>query len=386
MDRIPKRLTNHAAAVLLVLITTSGLALAQTEGRNKPDTRRGYLAAQLGRTTQGSVVLLWVHPVEQGYDLLLARRAEDGALEDPQRLNREAGSVRYLPIDEARPVLATGVRDEVGVVWFDVKGHVQATVSTDGGRSFGGPHRLNGGVGRPEHAFAGADFAPDASLHVVWLDVRDAPVDLEEPAVLFTNRVTRNGAGQELDLSSAHTASVCGCCRPSVHVDRAGIEILFRNVDAEGWRDIHRITGSFDGVFGTPERVGPATWKIDGCPMAGAISKGDVAVWRDGSTGVPRIVSGTTATAALGVVIDAGKSGWAPLSPRWVFGDDASEPLLFVPGSPEGRLLASRGGTWEVVVPDMPAWCHTALVLEDQVLMVGDEFGRLRLEALDVAW
>lgn len=383
--RISIRITNRLAMLVLLLLMSAGHAHAQGEDRNKPDQRRGYLSPQFARTDAGSVVLLWVRPVENGHDLLIARRVADGALEAPQRLNREPGSVRHLTLDEARPVLATGSRDEVGVVWFDVRGHVRANVSTDGGRSFGGPHRLDAGPGRPEHAFAGADFAPDGSLHVAWLDARNAPVDLEEPALLYTSRVTRDGAGPERDLTSAHTATVCGCCRPSVRADRSGIEILFRNVEEEGWRDIHRITGTLSGDFGAPERVGPRTWKIDGCPMAGATSDGSIVVWKDGSVGRPRVVSGTT-TAALGLVIDAGRTGWIPSSPRWVGSDDGASSMMLIPGAPDGRLLALRGGRWEVVVANMPSWCHSALVLENQLLMVGDEYGRLRLEALDVTW
>lgn len=386
MHRRSRRIARVLLALLPLLLLCDATAFAQTGARNKPDERRGYLGPQLARTGAGSVVMSWVRPVSGGHDLLLARRAADGALEDPRRLNVETGSVRYLPLDEARPLLVTGPGDEVAVVWFDTAGHLQAVVSEDGARDFGGPYRVDAGPGRPEHAFAGADFARDGSLHVAWLDARKAPAGLEEPALLLLNRVTKEGAGRERDLTSQHTASVCGCCRPFVHVDRSGIEVLFRNTDPEGWRDIHRIRGSFDGEFGTPERIGPATWRIEGCPMAGPISDGAQALWRDGSTGRVRIVAGTSPTAALSVVLAADDANWTAVSPRWVDSDDERAPMLLVPGEPKGRLLAQRGGRWEVVVPDMPAWCHSALVLKDQLLMVGDEHGKLRLEALNVTW
>jgi hypothetical protein len=378
-----------ATPILLVacgLVPVADLAMAQAPARNKPDIRRGYFGPQIDRTGAGSVVMLWVRPVEGGHDLLVARRAADGALEEPRLLNGSSGEVRHLPIDEARPVLATGPGDEVGIVWFDQSGRVRANLSGDGGRTFAGPFTLDGSEGRPENAFAGASIGRDGHMHVVWLDARSAPVDHEEPAHLFHARVTLEGASGERDLTSAHTTSVCGCCRPAVRVHRGGIEIVFRNTDGEGWRDVHRIMGTFSGDFGAPERIGPATWKIAACPMSGPIPGEGTVLWRDGSAGRPRIVSGTTPTAALGLVIDAERSGWTPHSPRWVPTDDGSDPLLLVPGEPDGRVLARIGGRWEVVVPDLPAWCASAIVLQGQLLMVGDEHGRLRLEALDVAW
>lgn len=370
----------------LVAMVSAVDVTAQAPERNKPDIRRGYLGPQIARTGTGSVVMLWVRPVAAGHDLLVARRAADGALEEPRQLDAGEAAIRYLPLDEARPALVTGPADEVGVVWFDGTGRPRASLSHDGGRTFTEAFVLGSGPGRPENAFAGAAIGRDGRMHVVWLDARHAPAGHEEPAQLLYDRVSLDGPSGERDLTSAHTQSVCGCCRPSIRADRSGIEVVFRNTDAEGWRDVHRIVGTFDGAFGAPERVGPATWKIAACPMSGPIAGAGLVVWGDGSAGRPRVVSGTTATASLGLVIDAERSGWLPASPRWIASAEGDDALLLVPGEPDGRVLARRGGRWDVVVPDLPAWCRSAIVLEKQLLMVGDEHGRLRLEALDVTW
>lgn len=379
------------ALLLVALVVATGTvpprsASAQEDGRRTPDPRRGYVAPQLARNGEGSVVMAWLRPSEQGHDLLVARRTAAGALQEPRRLNEVPGSVRHLGLDEARFVLVGGPGDQFGLVWFDRDGHVVASLSRDGGRHFDGPFVVDDGEGRPENAFAGAALDRTGALHVAWLDARNAPVDMEEPALLLHAVVTAEGAGPEHDLSSEHTPSVCGCCRPFVVSGRDGVEVLFRNAGEDGYRDIHRVEQELDGSFAAPERVGPPTWKIAACPMSGPVSDGREVLWKDGSKGRPRLVLGTTDTAPLVEVFDSGRSGWGPLSPRFVERGDDPHALLLVPGVPHGRLFARRGGTWDVVVDEMPVWCRDAVVLEGQLLMVGDEHGQLRMEALDATW
>ena len=360
-----------------VPIFGQGSAVAQD--RRPVVERRGYVQPQAVSLEGNTALLVWARPVGSGHDLLVARREQTGALGDARRVNLQDGSVRVLGIDEARVAVAGDGGRRAGLAWFDVDGRLWAARSEDGGASFVRPVRLDGGAGRPEHAFVHATFDPDGVLHVVWLDARDAPKGMEEPARTFHAALTEHGAVPETDLTGDHFATVCGCCRPYVYADRFGVQVAFRAVDPEGYRDVHRMTRDRDGVWSDPVRVGPPLWKIDGCPMAGPITDGRQVIWRDGSQPLDRIVEGSAELAPVRNVVRLESPRVTLRSPRWVGASDRQ--LLLVPGTPHGRLLAREGGAWTVLADELPAWCHDALRLGDELLLLGDDQARLELQA-----
>ncbi len=360
-----------------------GPTLSQSEGRRRPPERRGFDGPVVDLDDQGQALFLWAHPVEGGHDLLLARRAPDGSLGDPVRVNPRSGSVRWWPLDEARPMLCTGEGGRVAVGWFDRSGRPWVARSTDGGRSFEAADSPSTAAGHEANAFVEGSFDPRGDLHVVWLDARLAPAGEEEPAHLFYRRWHDRRWGPEIDLSPDLERGVCGCCRPAVQARGEWVEVFFRARDAQGYRDIHRARRRGDVPFEAAERMGPPTWKIEACPMAGPVGLGERVVWLDGSTGETRLVENDSPTTRPREVLSV--EGFRPLSPRRVPAMGADDPLLLLPGEPFGRILQLHDGRWRVLVEQTPPWCHSAVVLDGQFLLVGDQQSRLKVDAVDLS-
>ena len=351
------------------------------QDRRVPVPRVGYEQVQVVPLQEDTAIFGWARPVAGGHDLLVARRGRDGAMGEARRLQGRPGSVRILDLDEARPALVSDGHSLVGAAWFDRQGRLWAARSSDGGRAFGAAMRIDDGPGHAAHAFVHAAFDDHGDLHVVWLDAREAPDDLEEPAHLYHATLTSDGATAETDLSSAFFDSVCGCCRPFVHVDRFGLKIDFRAIDERGYRDVHRRVRRPNGDWAPPVRIGPPLWKIAACPMSGPVGDTGAVIWRDGSQPVDRIVEGWPEGSTVRAILRPDDRTRAMRSPRWVGGTDRG--VLLVPGDPAGWLLQREGAGWTVLTDEAPSWCTDALRIRDQILLVGDEHGRLQLEAYD---
>jgi hypothetical protein len=128
-------------------------------------------------------------------------------------------------------------------------------------------------------------------------------------------------------------------------------------------------------------RIGPPLWKIAACPMSGPVGDTGAVIWRDGSQPVDRIVEGWPEGSTVRAILRPDDRGVAMRSPRWVGGTDRG--VLLVPGDPAGWLLQRDGAGWTVLTDEAPSWCTDALRIRDQILLVGDEHGRLQLEAYD---
>jgi hypothetical protein len=325
-DRLWRSSLAMRTAIGLALLVTMVTVLAsfawaqESEGRRRVDRRLGFESPQVALTTSGAVVMLWARPHGKGHDLFVSIRDAAGHFGEATRVNDRPGSVHALPIDEARPALATGANDRVAVGWVDDRGDIFAALGHENGRRFEAPVRVNARKGNPERNFISVALDDRGTVHVVWLDARNAK----------------------------------------------------------------RLGGELGGRFGEPERLGPATWKIDGCPMAGPVTDGERVLWRDGSTGKARIVEAFSATAPLQPLVRE-RDDWAPTgSPRLVDGASSAERVLLVPGRPYPRLLRRSAGQWSTWVDELPTWCLSAVILEGQLLMVGDQHGELQLEALDL--
>jgi hypothetical protein len=350
---------------------------AQTSG--KPAIQRGYLHSQFVKAADGGVDMLWVKLSAGGHDLFLARRSAAGALQNPAKVNSSEGDVMYLPIEQARPAVAAGPGDAVGVAWFDKTGQLMVGISRDKGRSFGPSVAVDPGHARPEQAFADVAFDASGTLFVTWIDVRDAPAGQEEPAQLYIARIDSDTNPAVVNLTGEFTASICGCCRPDLYIKGRDITASFRMVDADGYRDIHRVRTGSGLTASKPERMGGQMWKISGCPMAGPVSIGEFTWFLDGSTGTKRLMEASSPTAAAVQVSAASVAN--PRSPRLVIGSGGRGGMLYLPGKPYGQVLLRDGGSWSVLVEDVPYFCTDMALVDGQLLMVGDKDGGLWMEA-----
>ncbi len=159
-------------------------------------------------------------------------------------------------------------------------GDLFAWRSTDDGRTWSAPLRLNGVPASAREGLHGMGAAGD-TVAVAWLDLR-------APGTRIYAAVSRDGGttwSEGLAYQSP-SGTVCQCCHPSVAVSPRGeITVMFRNA-VEGARDLY-LTRSRDGgrTFEPAARLGSGTWKLEACPMDGGGLAFDergavVTVWR----------------------------------------------------------------------------------------------------------
>ena len=160
-------------------------------------------------------------------------------------------------------------------------GDLFAWRSTDDGRSWSAPVRLNGVAASAReglHGMAGAGTLVTA----VWLDLRAPGTQLRASV---SNDAGATWSDDRLVYESP-SGTICQCCHPSVAVSAKGdISVMFRNA-LDGARDLY-LTASHDGgrMFEPATKLGSGTWKLDACPMDGGAlvvdERGAIAtVWR----------------------------------------------------------------------------------------------------------
>ncbi len=372
-----------ALAMNLALFSIVADAWAQDEGRNKPRKRLGFVAPQLAMEEDGTLLMLWARQVGDGHELSIAYRPAHGEFSDPFSVTSGSGSVKIIEFDEFRPSITTGPKGAINVVWTDTKNNMMLATGSDHGRKFNSPVQLNGG-GQAARGFPAVAML-DKTVYAVWIDSRHAPANQEEPAHLYMASVNRGQVVEE-NITAELTPSVCGCCRPALVATRSGeLEVYFRNTDKDGYRDMFKMTRGVDGAWSKPVRLGPARWKIEGCPAAGPVVTAGGVVWRDMATGDALLVASRDPAIDLEQVGKSDDAHFFSHSPRRVHSREKM-PVVYAPGSPNGRAYGLRGGRWQVVMENVPEWCTDMAWLEGQVLMVGDIATELKLEARPVNW
>ena len=359
-------------AALRVLLPTAFLLGMHTQvfSHDIPDLGPGVYQPQILATPDGGLLLAWTSRGEPGCHLFL-RKSEGEGFAEPVRVNPSGQPLHSIPIDEMRPAFALGPENRVGLAWTNADFDIQAAVSLDGGRSFGAPLRLNQDDGEALQEFPDIAFGPDGILHAVWLDPRVAEDGLEEPADLYYGRI-EDGNVVETNLTASQDSSVCGCCLPDINVRTDGtLVVAFRNTTANGFRDPFRVVAGIDGQFGDPEPVSPPVWQIELCPVAGPITVDNTTLWFDGSTGRQRLLSAVDPARRPDVVLEDSDDTLLAYPPRRVSGTPESAPVLLVPATPSGYLLARQRGRWHVVDDGLPGWATSAAIHDGELILVG---------------
>jgi hypothetical protein len=384
----------------LVPLALGGCAAEQDPGVAPPPEPAGVDIAgfasrqvfepQLVAEADGTLLMVWRQRAEEGFDLFAARRTRQGSFSEATRINDEPGTVYTYPHDEMRPAIAVAADGQLAAVWADDRAQIRAAFGDRHGASWFPSFRLDQASSPAYRSFTAAGFDADGRLHAVWIDSRLAPqAGAEEPADLFYARVSKAASewGQvtEINLTADQEASICGCCRPDLETDPDGaVRAVFRNT-GEGYRDIFTISGNAEDGFEPPERVGPAAWRLEGCPMSGPLGLSPSGIdrgvlWRDASGGEWELKEGRSGSEEVELVFPEGVGDWKmALSPRSVA---ASPEVLLLPGRPTSRLITKREGTWELVRDDLPAWATSAAAVEAGLLVVGAVDGRLEAQVL----
>ncbi|HUP20261.1 MAG TPA: sialidase family protein [Gemmatimonadota bacterium] len=233
------------------------------------------------------------------------------------------------------PRIQTLAGGEVAVSWVDrardPAGDIVVSLSTDAGRSFSPPVRVNDDSGAAGQEYQDMTALPGGGVAIVWLDEREAdPGSPNEKQVYFTTSADCR-VFEPNEAVTSTPGGVCTCCRPGIAAGADGsLHVVYRDRDGESL--VLRVASRRPGAA----RFEPAVplslrgWRYPACPtdapsiVAGPGDRVRVA-WMD--------ASGGRATLWLASSADGGRS-FAPAEP--IEGQIDMAPIAMAPD-----LLAS---------------------------------------------
>lgn len=263
-----------------------------------------HLAPTAAVDKEGIVYIAWTASFEDKTDVLLARSEDGGRSFSHAKVVNDVPGVVAGGNSQVRPVVATGPKREIAVVWADSRSNprqlegldIYCAISKDGGQIFSPSVRVNDDQGMIPQSFSDVALDSNGHIYVVWLDSRtQSDSDQRQRDVHFAKSIDggktfRNNA----NVTATQKHGVCVCCRPDIWVSESGrIFVAFRNAK-ENIRDIY-LSKSEDGgnTFLPPMRVGYNNWELWGCPSDGpAITGFDnqlLVAWMDAQSGAGKI-------------------------------------------------------------------------------------------------
>jgi hypothetical protein len=308
-------------------------------------------------------------PASEAATLIWARgdlhysRSHDGGDSFPPGLvvNSVPGEVKAH--GESAPWLAFGPRQEILAAW-EGNGDIKFARSTNFGRSFQPPVRLDDGPEKAHASFLHLGAGADGTTAVAWLDFRRQGL-----AALYA--AVSKDAGGSWGANVQVADAVCPCCRPAVVAAPGGVvHVIWRHVYPTHVRDL-AVSTSRDGglTWSVPVRIAEDGWVLDGCPHSGpsalldggrltvawytgAGNRSSVRVARSSDEGRtwtaarevqggladanhPHLASGSAGTFLILQARDGSEdAGWGPMRP-WAgrLGEDGSVRLEALPGA-----------------------------------------------------
>lgn len=178
----------------------------------------------------------------------------------------------------ATAIVVTAIGGQIGK---GRDGDVLAWRSTDDGKTWHGPVRVNDTADSAREGLHAMASGADGSIWCVWLDLRD------KKSEIYAAVSKNDGATWEANqcVYRSPDGSVCECCHPSVIVNGNSVHVMFRN-SIGGDRDMYVTSSKDDGKSFSPgKKLGRGKWTLDACPMDGgmlaASPKGSLeTVWR----------------------------------------------------------------------------------------------------------
>lgn len=220
---------------------------------------------------------LWVAFVYGGHVYLSASSDKGRRFGAPLRVNAIAEDI-YAK-GENRPKLAFGPGGQIYLSWTQrlkkprFSGHIRFTRSVDGGKSFAKPLIVNDHRAATSHRFDVMAVNEQGDIYIAWLDKRD---------LLAAKKAGRayNGAALYYALSTDNGKSfrpnknimdnTCQCCRVAMAMDKDQLPvILWRNIYGDNIRDHALVKFTGREQAGIPVRASHDNWHIEGCPHHG---------------------------------------------------------------------------------------------------------------------
>lgn len=238
-------------------------ALVSLQSPAGPNAAEPHLAVR----KDGSVMMSWL---EQG--TLKLATLKGGRWSAPQTIvQRDDLFVNWADfpsvIEDRRGVLFAHWLQKSGKGTYSYD--VVATSSSDGGKTWRAPQRVNRDGKQAEHGFASLAPLPKGGIAVVWLDGREMTEGHGHDAEgSMTLRYGELDASLNLKSDSMLDARVCECCTTAMTMTSQGPLIAYRDRSLEEIRDI-AFARRANGKWSNPARVRADNWKIPGCPVNG---------------------------------------------------------------------------------------------------------------------
>ena len=218
-------------------------------------------------------------------NLLYARSSDGGqSYSAPVRLNTHAGDVWGFSVSKPRIVIGGNGTVHVFYAGNDVNpvnGKPEAVAmyarSSDGGRSFSQPQRLNtmaktdasdfvhGGLTHA-HVFGTLTTDGRGNVYALWIDTRDMAKEGDSGKVFMA--VSRDdGRSFETDREIL-PADVCPCCQLTAFAAADGrLYVGSRQVEGKFRDSVLMVSADGGRSFSPRQRVTTQRWEIEGCPL-----------------------------------------------------------------------------------------------------------------------
>ncbi|MEZ5459434.1 MAG: sialidase family protein [Steroidobacteraceae bacterium] len=296
---------NHARAYALIAALLTGMVAVPAPAGQDDSTRvstEGHEAQgpEISLGPDGAINMVWIdtdpnagkhdtgghgHSHMATTNLYFARSTDGGQTFAPAvRVNAVEGDVWGFTVSKPRVVAGANGTIHVFYPGNDVnpangKPHAVAmyTRSTDGGKSFATPQRLNtmptsdashlvhGGL---THAHVFGTMAVDGrgTVYTMWIDTRDMQQEGDSGKV-FLAVSTDDGKTFSTDRE-IYPADVCPCCQLTAFVDeRDRLFVGSRQVDGKYRDSVVSLSVDRGATFSARQRLSPNRWAIDGCPL-----------------------------------------------------------------------------------------------------------------------
>ncbi|WP_196886748.1 sialidase family protein [Aureivirga sp. CE67] len=146
-------------------------------------------------------------------------------------------------------------------------GFIYYSISKDQGETWTEKQKLVKDETSGSQSFYDVALLGSGNVGIIWLDNRK-PKEIKQGSSLYFAKTNQNG---EFTNEKVLSTGTCQCCRTDLFVNKNGkIDIAFRNIVAEKYRDIYNITSEDHGEnFSVAKRISPDNWKLKGCPHTG---------------------------------------------------------------------------------------------------------------------
>ena len=163
------------------------------------------------------------------------------------------------------------------------------TTSSDGGKTWASPIRVNEVARQAPEALHWLAVAPNGVAHIAWLDRRDRAPTRAPGQDIYYAKFANGRVSKNIPVARL----VCECCAPGLSVDAQGNPLLaYREGGMKPSREIFAIRSTDGGAtFGKPVRLNTKNSNENLCPMSApavvvsADGKKFAAAWMDRRSG-----------------------------------------------------------------------------------------------------